>query len=249
MKPVAFVVLALFLVIIPAAVAQAPDSPAYGSKNTFSAFGEYANDSSHIILGRAPDRKFAAFGLQYERRLLANHLLVWKYAMEFRPIILESDPTGTISQLQTLPPPTTFFPGTPQAVIQCVPAQRDYSSINPITGVLYTGSIQTTCGHRWTYASGLSPFGSRVNLLPRHRLQPTGSFYGGYMLSTKQIPVGEAGSFNFTFEFGAGLEYFLSPSRSMRFEYQLQHFSNAYTAQQNPGVDTGLFKLSYTFGR
>ena len=50
-------------------------------------------------------------------------------------------------------------------------------------------------------------------------------------------------------EFGAGLEYFLSQSRSMRFEYQVQHFSNAYTANTNPGVDSGLFKLSYTFGR
>jgi opacity protein-like surface antigen len=80
-------------------------------------------------------------------------------------------------------------------------------------------------------------------------LQPTGSLFAGYILSSKRIPVDTAGSFNFTFEFGAGLEYFLSPLRSMRFEYQLQHFSNAYTAQTNPGVDSGLFKLTYNFGR
>ena len=69
------------------------------------------------------------------------------------------------------------------------------------------------------------------------------------MLSAKKIPIESAGSFNFTFEFGAGLEYFLSPSRSMRIEYQIQHFSNAYTAQQNPGVDNGLFKMTCSFGR
>jgi opacity protein-like surface antigen len=87
------------------------------------------------------------------------------------------------------------------------------------------------------------------NLLPRHRLQPTSSLLVGYLLSSNKIPVDTAGSFNFTFEAGAGLEYFLSQNRSMRLEYQIQHFSNAYTAQTNPGVDSGLFKFTYAFGR
>jgi len=35
----------------------------------------------------------------------------------------------------------------------------------------------------------------------------------------------------------------------MRFEYLVQHYSNHNTAYANPGVDNGLFKLTYTFGR
>jgi opacity protein-like surface antigen len=249
MKSASVASLAALLVLVSAANAQIEGATSFGSKNTYSAFIEYANDSSHILLGRALNRKLASFGFQYERRLLSNHALVWRYAAEFRPLILESDPTGTITEIQTSPPPTTVFPGTPQAVTQCVPAQRDFSFVNPTTGVLFTGTVQTTCGRRWTYAQGLSPAGTRINLMPHRRLQPTGSFLAGYMLSAKKIPYDTAGSFNFTFEFGAGFEYYLSHSRSMRLEYQIQHFSNAYTAQDNPGVDSGLFKLTYSFGR
>ena len=40
--------------------------------------------ASHTVLG--------AVGVQYQRRLIANRHLVWSYAMEFRPVILESIP-------------------------------------------------------------------------------------------------------------------------------------------------------------
>lgn len=249
MKRLVLAVFAVFLGLISPVRAQSGERPAFGSRNTFSAFVEYANDSSHIVLGRAPDRKFAALGIGYERRLTSNHLLVWKYAAEFRPLIFESDPTESVTETETSPPPTTTFTNQLGAAFKCVPAQSSFSFLNPVDGILTAGTLVQNCSRRWTYAQGLSPFGTSINLLPRHRLQPIGTLLAGYMLSAKKIPVDTAGSFNFTFEFGVGLEYFLSPSRSMRFEYQIQHFSNAGTADANPGVDNGLFKLSYTFGR
>ena len=51
------------------------------------------------------------------------------------------------------------------------------------------------------------------------------------------------------FQLGAGIEYFRTLTQSIRLEYQLQHFSNAYTAETNYGVDNGLVKLTYTFGK
>jgi hypothetical protein len=236
MKLSAVAGLVAFLFVVSTANGQTENTPSFGSKNTFSPFIEYANDSSHIALGRAPNRKLAALGIQYEHRLLSRHFFNLRYAAEFRPLILERD----VTYIDTL----TFieFPSVveaPIAVAQCTPATQ--------VGVAFT--TQTTCSHRWSYAQGLSPVGARLDILPHHRLQPTASLFAGYMLSSKKIPIDTAGSFNFSFELGAGLEYFLSPSRSMRFEYQLQHFSNAYTAPQNPGVDSGLLKLSYTFGR
>jgi opacity protein-like surface antigen len=148
---------------------------------------------------------------------------------------ITEDETFTITE----GPITASGTNPPIAVTQCVPQ----------TEVLLITTIQITCSHRWSYAQGLSPFGARMNLRPNRRLQPTASLLAGYILSSQKTPIDAAGSFNFSFEIGAGLEYFLSPKHSMRFEYQLQHFSNAYTALQNPGVDSGLFKLSYTFGR
>jgi hypothetical protein len=248
MKP-AVASLAVLLGLVSAANAQIGDTAGFGSKNTYSAFFEYSNDSGHMVLGSAPNRKLAGLGLQYERRLLSTHAFVWRYAAEFRPLILESDPTAAVTITITAPPPTVTFTQQPFATVQCSEGQRTISGTDPSTGIHYSETILTTCGRRWTYAQGLSPAGTRINLLPHRRLEPTASFLAGYMLSTKKIPLDTAGTFNFTFEFGAGLEYYQSQSRSIRLEYQIHHFSNASTAQENPGVDNGLFKITYNFGR
>lgn len=249
MKPAAVAGLAVLLIFLSTANAQVGDRTTFGNKNTYSAFLEYSNDSSHMILGRAPNRKFASFGVQYERRLLSNHTFVWRYAAEFRPLILESDPMIAVTTTETSPPPPQIFAVSPQAAFQCIARSQSFSFIDPFTGILFAGTQVTTCARRWTFAEGFSPAGTRINLLPHHRLQPTASFLAGFMLSAKKLPIDTAGAFNFTFEFGAGFEYYQSQSRSIRLEYQIHHFSNAYTAQENPGVDSGLFKLTYNFGR
>jgi opacity protein-like surface antigen len=249
MKPAAVASLAILLIFIPGLSAQTADSTAFGRKNTFSAFFDYSNNSSHIVLGRAEGRKFTELGFQYERRLIATPNLVWKYTGEFRPLIAESDLMTTLTNVQTSPPPPQMFVGGPTATISCKPSSEEYSQIDPFTGILFAGTLNFTCGRRWTYVEGLSPLGTRINLLPRRRWQPTGSILTGFLLSSKKIPVDTAGSFNFMFQVGAGVEYFRTSTQSIRLEYQLQHFSNAYTAQTNYGVDNGLVKLTYTFGK
>jgi hypothetical protein len=249
MKPVTVVVFAVLLALVPLAVAQVPDRATFGSKNTFSIFVDYSNDSSHIVLGSAEGRKFAELGFQYERRLIVTPNLAWKYTGEFRPLIAESDLTFTRTIVTTSPPPAQTFVTKPMASAECRPSSGNFSFTNPGTGTVETYTATITCGRRWTYAQGLSPLGTRINLFPRKRWQPTGSILTGFLLSAKKIPVDTGGSFNFMFQVGAGVEYFRTPTQSMRFEYQLQHFSNAYTATTNYGVDSGLFKFTYTFGR
>src|SRR5580704_3991529 len=133
MKSAAVASLAVLLVLVSAANAQIGEATTFGSKNTYSAFFEYANDSSHIVLGTSRNRKFASLGFQYERRLLSNRQFVWRYAAEFRPLILESDQTATLTISIVAPPPTiTFFEPT-VAALQCIGGQRIISGTDPIT--------------------------------------------------------------------------------------------------------------------
>jgi hypothetical protein len=228
-----------------------PDGPdIYGAKNKFGVMAEYSNDSSHIILGQSENVKLGAVGVQYQRRLFTTRYFVFSYAAEFRPVILESIPTQTLTVTQIFDgpaPSTDTYTFAPELTARCRPGDVIFPT--PPLPILYVSEIVTTCGRQTNYAQGLSPAGFRVNFRPQHRLQPTFSTLEGYIFSTKPLPIASAGSFNFAFELGAGLEYYLAPRRSVRLEYQLQHYSNGYTADTNPGVDSGIFKLSYSFGR
>ncbi len=167
--------------------------------------------------------------------------------------MLESDPVETETNIETLP-----ISGTTKqnlgAVGRCKEGVYPYSFTftSPLApSETFAGTTVISCSRRTVVEQGFSPAGLRINLMPRHRLQPTFSTFGGYMFSTQAVPVATAGAFNFIFDFGAGLELYSSQSRtrSVRLEYQVQHFSNKNTANVNPGVDSGFVKLTYAFGR
>ncbi len=193
----------------------------------------------------AENRKIGAIGFQYQRLLVHRRVLDFSYVAELRPAILESDPTSISTLVQTAPAPVTYPPGQPTAVVQCLAGSSP--SFTNSSGQTY--HIVYTCGRRTVVGQGFSPAGLRVNLLPRHRLQPTFSALGGYMFSTQPVPIINAGSYNFTFEFGGGFEFYRTHRQSIRLEYQVQHFSNKNSAIANPGVDSGLVKVTYAFGR
>lgn len=228
------------------AVAQPPVDGLYSRRNTFGGFVEYSNDSSHIILGEAENRKIGAFGFQYQRRLVDRRLWNMSYTAEIRPAMMESDPVS-LETITTNIPVAGTYPQRPVPVIRCFDAA--YDLIETVGTTAYTTHYVDTCGRRMVFEQGFSPAGMRFNLMPRHRLQPTFSSYGGYMFATQVVPIPNAGSFNYTFEFGAGLEFFRSRDRSVRLEYQVQHYSNKKTGDLNPGVDSGFLKLTYAFGR
>jgi hypothetical protein len=47
-------------------------------------------------------------------------------------------------------------------------------------------------------------------------------------------------NFNFTFDFGAGAQYFYLPKRAFTAGYMFHHLSNAETALHNPGIDNNI---------
>ncbi len=257
------VVLLPVLLSVPRLLAQSASiEPAFRRTNKFGIFGEYSNDSSHMLLGSAENRKLLNFGISYSRSLLHSHAVDFQYLVEFRPVILESDPLAHSVSNSTFKAPgqpavrygstQTFAPD-----IRCQPESLHIAGTEP-DGSTYTESYTQTChGRQWTFGEGMSPVGVQINFLPRHRLQPVFSGLGGYMFSTQPIPTATAGSFNFTFEFGVGVELYRSQARSnslfgnrsIRAEYRYHHISNHDTADDNPGIDNGMLQLTYAFGR
>ena len=243
---------AFFLVLLQStrqAVAQhSPQNPYYGRVNSFAILIAFSGDSSHIILGDAEKRRLLEFGGSYNRRLWQGRVLNWQYSAEFLPVALESDPLSLFVNKQTSPTATTTVMAGPPPV-SCTPFTEGYS-FPGANGETYSGTATLSCrGRRWTMGQAISPLGMQWNFRPARKLQPLLDWHGGYMYTAKQIPVGSAGSFNFTFDIGIGLELYRTRTRSVRLEYRIHHISNDDTATVNPGIDNGLFQVTYSFGR
>jgi hypothetical protein len=92
-----------------------------------------------------------------------------------------------------------------------------------------------------TYAGGITPLGLQLNLWNGHRVQPFFDAHGGALYFTRQEPVPGSSQYNFTFNFGTGVQLFAGKRSSVLLGYKYHHISNADTAGQNPGVDSNEF--------
>jgi Lipid A 3-O-deacylase (PagL) len=226
----------------------APSTPLYARTNSFGFLFAYSNDSSHIIMGAAEQRKLLHIGADYSRKLILNRYLNWQYDVELLPVALESDPLTKAVIMQTSPTVQSVTLSGEPPMIWCAPIVIPYDET--INGTLYQGTETITCsGRQWTIGEAFSPVGMRWNFRPTHPIQPFFQGHGGYMYTTHPIPIPQAGSFNFTFDFGAGIEWYRTPHQSMRFEWRFHHISDHDTTDINPGVDNGLFQVTYVFGR
>ena len=103
------------------------------------------------------------------------------------------------------------------------------------------GTYTTSCaGRTWNIGEAISPLACNGTFCRTSRRSPSFTGHGGYMYTTHPIPVDAAGSFNFTFDLGAGIELYDFRTSSIRAEYRYHHISNHETAYQNPGIDNGL---------
>ena len=130
----------------------------------------------------------------------------------------------------------TFIPPSPFAGLVDHMTFVPVSPCRPATGTVnlpvdFSYKYVDTCGRRWSIGEAMSPAGLQLNFSPRRKLQPFLSAHGG------------------SFDLGVGIELYRSKTRSIRAEYRYHHISNDDTAQSNPGIDNGLFQVSYVFGR
>ena len=223
----------------------------YAHHADVTAFVEYSNDSSHMLIGYATGRQIAAVGAGYEHRDFLTNEVAGSWVAEMRPLMRVIDPT--------MKGFTLAFPEQPaySGVVNftsAVPVDNRVSA-TPLHVILmandraYAGTATYIGGTRTTYVSAFSPVGYKLSLLPHKRYQPFVTGLSGFVVAPRDIPVFNSASFNFTFEVGAGVEIFQTHTRSCRLEYRYHHISNAGTGQVNPGIDSGVVKVSYSFGR
>lgn len=227
---------------------NADKSPTYARRNSFGISLAYSPDSSHILLGVSEKRKLVDFCVSYGRRVHSSSVVNWIYEAEFSPVSFVGDPEMREIVTQTAPTPDVlvFNLGPP---VGCTPFQDSYT-FKDQNGITHSYTVKGYChGRRWTAGQALLPIGMRWSFLPRRKLQPEFAAHVGYMFTTRPVPVEGAGSFNFVFDFGPGIELYRSHRQSLRLEYRFHHISNHDSAYENPGIDNGLYRLSYVFGR
>jgi Lipid A 3-O-deacylase (PagL) len=244
-EPWIFFSLVLFILLCMGGVtlAQSPRTT-WGQKYALGVFGEYSPTSSHMVMGYARQRELVGVGGSLAWRLIDRHSLELAYLAEARPVLMESDPmlvSITNAQLGT---------------IRFVPPWVVVNPVNPImfamierNGDTQDYSFTTDYSRRWTYTGGASPVGFKLNGFTHRRIQPEVMGNGGFLIATRDIPVADSSSFNFTFEIGAGLQWYRTPSQSIQAEVRFHHLSNGDLGTANPGVDSVLWKVTYTFGR
>ena len=234
------------------AAQQASDGKgAYSRVYEFSAFADYSDTSSHILMGASRQRSLGDIGFGYTRRVLHFHGSDLAYHTEVRPVVFESDPVAITSYY--FPP----FDGNPSQTEtltgvfanKCTPGTSNFTYTDRTNNQTNTGVVTITCATQWTFAQSFLPLGFKYSMRTGHRLQPYIIGTLGILYGTRPIPLATAGEFNYAFDFGAGVELFRSHQRAVAVEYRYHHFSNHGTAPDNPGVDNMMLNVSYNFGR
>lgn len=99
-----------------------------------------------------------------------------------------------------------------------------------------------------TYAGGFSPLGVRLNFRPHHRFQPFAGLRGGCLYFADKIPGASGARFNFTMDLN-GFRIVSRSGKALSLGYMLHHTSNADRATANPGLDSGIIYVGYSFFR
>jgi hypothetical protein len=210
-------------------------------RQSFGISSTFAPDSSHILIGDAEQRRVWTAGLEYSRRLWGNGSLRLDYEGSVAPFFQERDPT-LVAEYAIINGNQVIAPASGLRVV--------YANNDPVGGGGFGNTIPLypIYGSTKTYAFAMSPIGARISGFSSHRLQPTFSTDLGMLFSSRNLPVDDSASFNYLFSFGPGVEI-LRGNGAIRLEYLYRHMSNGNAGYNNPGVDSGVFRLTLSRSR
>ena len=130
------------------------------------------------------------------------------------------------------------FNATPVAVLSYRDVTRDF-------GIPVPGSET----RRNVFGAGLSPIGFQLYFRPQSRVKPFVNTSGGFIFFKDQVPRLNGAQFNFTYDFGGGVQVFRDARRAFTFGYKYQRLSNGGRALNNPSFDGHVFSFGYSIFR
>jgi len=121
-------------------------------------------------------------------------------------------------------------------------AVLSYPDVNRDLGITVPGSET----RRNVFGWGLSPIGFQLYFRPQSRIKPFINTSGGVLFFKEPIPRLNGARFNFTYDFGGGVQVFRDSRRAFNFGYKYQRISNGGRALNNPGFDGHVFYFGYS---
>ena len=193
--------------------------------NEFQIWAGYSPGSITWI-GKSEARRMFQAGAGWRRVLLATDRLAWKYTIDIVPLALVSQPT-----------------------VNGVEVVQDPKGLS-LPAVCAPTNCGLTIGRRTTYGVGFAPIGFEFNFRRKHRIQPVAGINGGLLRFSREVPIPNSASINFTFSLTGGVQIFTGTSRSVMIEYRYHHTSNADSGTPfNPGIDSNFIYAGYSFHR
>ena len=221
----------LVFLLVPLPFSFAQDKSAYtdafhAGANEYQIWGGYS-PTSPTWIGKSEARHLFMAGAGWRRVLWASDRVAWKYTLDIIPVALVSQPT--LNGMETV---------------------QDFRDPGAFTAACQAAGL-TNCpifGRRTTYGVGFAPIGFEFNFRRRRRVQPVAGINAGLLRFSREVPIANSAAINFTFSWGAGLQIFTSPSRSITVGYRFHHISNANSGTPfNPGIDSNFIYAGYSF--
>ena len=123
----------------------------------------------------------------------------------------------------------------------------------PVAAMSFPSFETTAAGtrevRRTITGAGLSPVGFQLNFRRRERVQPFAQASGGFLYFGERVPTSGGAQFNFTGDFGGGVQWKTGARRAWTVGYRYHHVSNGYRADVNPGFDSNLFYVGFSIFR
>jgi hypothetical protein len=110
-----------------------------------------------------------------------------------------------------------------------------------------TPAVVTRTVDYTVYGAGLAPIGLQMNFRPKKKAQPFVATSGGFLYFSQPVPNSAGKQFNFTADLSGGLQIMTSEKRAVTMGYKYHHLSNAYRGDVNPGYDSNVFYVGFSF--
>jgi len=98
------------------------------------------------------------------------------------------------------------------------------------------------------YGAGIAPIGLRLAYEGFTGWRPYFATNVGFVMFEERVPA-TGTKFNYTWDFGVGVQIFVRDDQALTLGYDWKHVSNAYSGETNPGFDASILYIGYSYFR